>query len=319
MSIFRQSPRLLRNVAILAVGAAVAFKFYDKEFFGVWAHLKTPWLLCAAGAAFIAICLRLAKWHLLLVEERIPRGAGESARSMLGAYALGSVTPGRFGDFGRFLFMSDGQRARTLLYTLVDKLFDVSGVLTLAVASLYLFAPWEVAVAATVAWAGAIPLAIWGRRLASASDRAPVRLRRLAEIWKVVSRVNAGRFTAWSVAACTAEMTALFFLLQAFHGAELRTAFATYPWLVIAGSLPISLGGVGPREGLAAVLLPLFSFPAAAAVSVSLVYFALTVLAPSVFGGVWVAIDPPALDGSWRRTVSNLWTPRESGSAPICS
>lgn len=318
MSRLRQSRRLLRNVALAAIGAALAFKFYDKEFLGVWSHLRAPWLVCAAGSAAVMICLRLAKWHLLLVEDHIPRGRSESVKSMLGAYALGSVTPGRLGDFGRFVFMGEGRRARTLLFTLVDKLFDLWAVVSLAVASLFILAPWQIAVAAAAAWLALIPIGWWARKFTPAPDRVPRRLRQPLEVCKAAGHVSTRRFAAWSLAAAAAEMITLFFLLQAFHGAEFRAAFATYPWLVMAGSLPVSLGGVGPREGLSAVLLPMFSVPAAAAVNVSLVFFALTILAPSMLGGVWMAVNPPALDRSWWRSLSNPWSHDESRSAAIC-
>lgn len=319
MSSPRQSRHVLRNVALIAIGAALAFKFYDKEFLGVWAHLRAPWLFCAAGTAAVMICLRLAKWHLLLVEDHIPRGRSESIKSLLGAYALGSVTPGRLGDFGRFVFMGEGRRARTLLFTLVDKLFDLWAIVSLAVASLFVLVSWQIGAVALAGWLALIPIGIWAWKFAPPPDRVPRRLRQPLEVCKAAGHVSPRRFASWSLAAAFTEMTTLFFLLQAFHGAEFRAAFATYPWLVMAGSLPVSLGGVGPREGLSAVLLPIFAVPVAAAVNVSLVFFALTILAPSMLGGVWMALKPPALDRSWWRSLSNPGAHSESQSAPICS
>ncbi|MGH9395541.1 MAG: lysylphosphatidylglycerol synthase transmembrane domain-containing protein [Terriglobia bacterium] len=319
MHIFAGIWRALRNILALAVAGGFAWRLYDKELLGTWGHLKAPWLVCALGTTAVMLCLRFTKWHLLLAEDHIPRNRRESARSLFGAYALASVTPGRLGDFGRCIFMREGRRTRTLLYTLVDKLFDLWAIMSLAFASLFLFVPWEVGMAAMAAWLGLIPLCMWGGRFVPDADRASGRLHRLIEIWKAVEKIAVRRFAAWSVCVCAMDMLTLFFLLKAFHGADFRVAFATYPWLVIAGSLPISFGGLGPREGLSALLLPLFAVPAAVAVNVSLVFFALTALVPAALGGAWMAMNPPRLGSRWWKTLRNPLGDEDPPAVETCS
>ncbi|MGH9449066.1 MAG: lysylphosphatidylglycerol synthase transmembrane domain-containing protein [Terriglobia bacterium] len=307
----------MRNILTLAIAVGLASRLYDKELLGTWQHLKAPWLVCAVGSTAVMLCLRFSKWHLLLAEDHIPRDRRESARSLFGAYALASVTPGRVGDFGRCMFMGEGQRARTLLFTLVDKLFDFWAITTAAMGSLFLFIPWQAAGIAMAVWLALIPLGLWGRRFVPEPGSAPSRLKRACEIWQAVEKITARRFAAFSAAVCAVDMLTLFFLLKAFHGADFRVAFATYPWLVIAGSLPVSLGGVGPREGLSALLLPLFAIPAAVAVNVSLVFFALTALVPAVLGAAWIAMNPPHLGDRWWKL--NLWRHDEPHGVETCS
>ncbi|MGH9352276.1 MAG: lysylphosphatidylglycerol synthase transmembrane domain-containing protein [Terriglobia bacterium] len=302
----------LRNILAVAFIGWLAWRLYDRELWGTWGHVKAAWLLCALASTAVMLGLRFVKWHLLLAEDQLSWGRRESARSLFGAYALASVTPGRLGDFGRCMFMGEGRRARTLLFTLVDKLFDLWGITSLAVGSLFLFVPWEVGIAAMAAWLSLIPLCVWSRRFMPDRDRASGRLQRLLEIWKAVEKISARRFAAWSVLVCAVDMLTLFFLLHAFHSVNFKVAFATYPWLVIAGSLPISLGGVGPREGLSALLLPLFSIPAAVAVNVSLVFFALTALLPAVLGAGWMAVNPPTLGHRWWSGLRNPFAHTES-------
>lgn len=309
--------RSLRNLLALGVAVGLAWRVYDKELLGTWHHLKAPWLVCAMATTAVMLCLRFTKWHLLLVEDRIPRDRRESARSLFCAYALASVTPGRAGDFARCMFMGEGRRSRTLLYTLVDKLFDLWAITSVALGSLFLFLPWQAAGAAMAVWLALIPLGLWGRRFMPDTERASGKLKRISEIWKALEKITAHRFAAFSVCVCATDMLTLFFLLKAFHGADFRVAFATYPWLVIAGSLPISLGGVGPREGLSALLLPLFSIPAAVAINVSLVFFALTALVPALLGGVWIAMNPPHLGSRW--WTSNPWRHEEPRAVETCS
>lgn len=302
----------LRNILAVALIGWLAWRLYDRELWGTWGHVKAAWLICALASTAVMLCLRCTKWHLLLAEDRLSRGRRESVRSLFGAYALASVTPGRLGDFGRCMFMGEGRRARTLLFTLVDKLFDLWAVASLAVASLFLFAPVGVAAALAVAWLALIPLCLVGRRWMHNGNRLPGWLRRFQEVWSAVEQVPVRRFAALAVCVCGLDMCTFFCLLHAFHSVHFKVAFATYPWLVIAGSLPISLGGVGPREGLSALLLPLFSIPAAVAVNVSLVFFALTALVPAALGAGWMAVNPPTLGHRWWSALRNPSAPTES-------
>ncbi|MGH9378057.1 MAG: lysylphosphatidylglycerol synthase transmembrane domain-containing protein [Terriglobia bacterium] len=304
--------RRLGNILAVAFIGWLAWRLYDRELLGAWGHVKAAWLVCALASTAVMLGLRLVKWHLLLAEDQHSQGRRESARSLFGAYALASVTPGRLGDFGRCVFMGEGRRARTLLFTLVDKLFDFWAVACLAVASLFLFAPLAVAVPLTAAWVVLVPLCLIARRWMQNGARLPGWLRRFHEVWSAVEKVPAPRFAALAVGACALDMLTLFFLLHAFHSVNFKVAFATYPWLVIAGSLPISLGGVGPREGLSALLLPLFSIPAAVAVNVSLIFFAMTALVPAVLGAGWMALNPPTLGRRWWSGFRNPSEPAES-------
>ncbi|HEV2419072.1 MAG TPA: lysylphosphatidylglycerol synthase transmembrane domain-containing protein [Terriglobia bacterium] len=303
--------RRLRNMLAVALVGWLAWRLYDRELWGTWGHVKAAWLICAMASTAVMLGLRCAKWHWLLMEDQLSQGRCESARSLFGAYALASVTPGRLGDFGRCMFMGEGRRARALLFTLVDKLFDLWAVASLAVASLFLFAPVGVAVAVMAGWIALIPVSVRAKGWMRRDTNSPKWLRRLHEIWSAVEQIPVRRFAVLAAGVCVLDMFTLFCLIHAFHSVHFRVAFATYPWLVIAGSLPISLGGVGPREGLSALLLPLFSIPAAVAVNVSLVFFALTALVPAVLGAGWMAVNPPALGHRWWSALRN------PASAPV--
>lgn len=309
--------RHIRNIGAFAFVLWLAWKFYDKELWGAWGHVKAPWLACALASTLVTLMVRYAKWHWLLAEDRVPSGRAESARSLFGAYALASVTPGRLGDFGRCMFMGEGRRARTLLYTLVDKAFDLWAISSLAIASLFLFVSRGLALGATAAWLGLIPLGIFASRWMLNEKRFSARLIRFQEIGRALWKVSARWFSGLAVLACLIDMLTLFSLLHAFHNAGFKVAFATYPWLMIAGSLPISIGGVGPREGLSALLLPLFSVPAAQAINVSLIFFALTAILPAIFGAGWMIVQPPRLDRQWWKHFLNPFG-RQGPAAQEC-
>jgi uncharacterized membrane protein YbhN (UPF0104 family) len=286
----------LRFGLALAVALWIGHALFTSHLIAVWRSVRVPWLVSALALTTIMVGIRLTKWHLLLIEGRVLGSRCESARSFLGAYALGCVTPGRVGDYSRCIFVAKGSQARTLLFTFVDKAFDVLAVLSLAVVSLFLLAPCLVAVLGSAIWLG---LVLAGNLVLSRHHWLGThRLAKLSQLVDTLGRVRRGHFAAWALTASALDLLTLALLLQAFNGRGLTVALATYPWLVIAGGLPISFGGIGPREGVSALLLPVFSISAGVAVNVSLAFFAFTVLLPSTAGAIWMAARPPEL--GWR-------------------
>ena len=65
-----------------------------------------------------------------------------------------------------------------------------------------------------------------------------------------------------------------------------------YPWIVMASGIPLSVGGLGLREGAAALLLAHYAIPAAVAADVALFLFASLSLLPGMVGGVMLLIAP---------------------------
>jgi uncharacterized membrane protein YbhN (UPF0104 family) len=103
--------------------------------------------------------------------------------------------------------------------------------------------------------------------------------------------VSMPRFALMALGAMWAELASFFFLLRAFSPTGFTTALATYPYIVLAGDLPVSFSGVGVREGAAALLLSFYAVPPVAAVDVSLVWFVFAMLLPAILGALWLVTE----------------------------
>ena len=252
---------------------------------------KPGWVAGALLFSSIMLVVRCAKWHLLLSESQFTSGRREAARSLLGSYALGTISPGRLGDFARFAFVEEAMRGRVLLATFLDKAFDIWAVLSFAALSLFWLAPRPVALSVAALWLALLPL--FGRFPAALQRfrRFPARRRNLLDqvsrASEMLRTVCARRYGLWALAAGAADLLTLFCLLHALRPVHPFVALATYPWLVIAGAFPISVGGLGPREVVSAMILPRFFVPVESAISISLLFYLLTVLLPAILGGVW--------------------------------
>jgi glycosyltransferase 2 family protein len=232
----------------------------------------------------------------------------ESLRSLFGGFALSLVIPGRLGELGRCYFAVEPARARVALLNLLDRAFDEWALLSFALASLFFIVARPAAIFGVGVWLAALPVVLGLPTLIAslcAWPRWPEGARaQIAAATPDVTRVRTAPLALLSLASTFLELLLLFCLLRAFHPVEFSVALATYPWITMAAGVPLSLSGLGVREGAAAMLLPRYGIPPAAAVGVGLLMFALNALLPGALGGLWLLADRRRPRGSdeWRVT-----------------
>jgi uncharacterized membrane protein YbhN (UPF0104 family) len=220
-------------------------------------------------------------------------GSSDSARSLLAGFALSLVTPGRLGELGRCLFVAESYRAPVFLLNTLDRALDMWALLTCAVASLMALAPRPYGVFGLGVWLALLPAALGLPNLVANLSSLPwweedfrQKLRLAGQTLRAVPTTA---FAAWALVSTLLDLLTFFFLLRAFHHVSLRAALITFPWIVAAGGLPISLSGLGPREAAAALLLAPYAIPSAVACDVGLLQFAFSALLPALIGGIWLA------------------------------
>jgi uncharacterized membrane protein YbhN (UPF0104 family) len=99
------------------------------------------------------------------------------------------------------------------------------------------------------------------------------------------------KYAIMGLGAMGLELSSFFFLLRAFSPTGFATAVATYPYIALAGDLPVSFGGVGVRECAAALLLSPYAVPPGAAVGAALLWFVFGILFPAVLGVAWLVVE----------------------------
>ncbi len=112
-------------VGIVLLGTIVAFVDVDKI---ISTAKEADFLLILAALALLPInmLLEAAKWRLLLAPsvERIT--LREAAGSVLAGYALGFVTPARFGEYaGRVFYLKDARKGALVVLAFVDRMYSV--------------------------------------------------------------------------------------------------------------------------------------------------------------------------------------------------
>jgi hypothetical protein len=294
------------------------------------------------GSLFLAmfcilalIVLRTYKWHCLLAAVGTFRWQ-QSVRTLLGGCALGLITPGRIGELGRCIFVRKHERTQVALLTLLDRALDLWALLTLVGASLFLLAPYPAAIFGVATWLALLPVVLGCPGLLAQLSKVVQRLRHfhghLAEVASGLPPAQMLKYALMGLGAMWLELSSFFFLLRAFSPTGFATAVATYPYIALAGDLPLSFGGVGVREGVAALLLLPYAVPSGAAVDAALLWFVFGILFPAVLGIAWLVVErlspsvrcsdnqAPHPDRTWRSLAfahSRIPVPPDS-MAPPC-
>lgn len=255
--------------------------------------VRVGWMLAALACVALMLLARWCRWHRLLAAGGHALPSRDSARSLLGGFTLGAVAPGRLGELGRCLFVGEAVRPPVLLLNILDRALDMWALASCMVVSLMALAPRPYGVFALGVWLALLPVAMglpallpslaglpwWGRDFR----------KKLAACAQPLGDIRVAPFAAWAFLSTLLDLMTFFCLLRAFCEVDFRAALVTFPWIVTAGGLPISVGGLGPREGVAAMLLARFAIPSAVALDAALLLHVFSGLLPAAAGAIWLA------------------------------
>ncbi|MBU0638678.1 MAG: flippase-like domain-containing protein [Planctomycetes bacterium] len=232
--------------------------------------------LAAAQAPLFLAC-RVYKWRLL--EEQVIGSArvGELLPRYLWGMAVGLITPGRVGELARLRAPVLSAAGSGLFF--LEKMIEVScliGLCALALPVLHLAPPWSLV---PIGIGLATVLLAW-RRIVNGC---------ITLVGRVLGRPSAGRrremraaIDTLRVRGCAVLSLACFLLYIAQACLVLRalgvvvepTVAFSYPVILVANLVPITIGGYGVREALAIIVLQVHEIPQAkAAASVAVVTF----------------------------------------------
>jgi len=281
---------------VLSVGVAgvTLWRVSLADLRAAFRHLDLGSLFLAVFCVLALMVLRAHKWHCLMAAVGKFR-LRQSLRTLLGGCVLGLVTPGRIEELGRCIFVRKQERTRVALLTLLDRALDFWALLTLVGASLFFLAPHPAAIFGVAMWLALLPVMLEFPSLLAHLSQAVHRLHHLhgdfVEVASGLPPSQMSRYAILGLGAMWLELSSFYFLLRAFSPAGFATAVSTYPYIVLAGDLPVSISGVGVREGVAAILLSPYAVPRGAAVDAVLLWFVFGILFPAVLGVAWLVVE----------------------------
>ncbi len=260
----------------LGLVAYVVLSILERDGFDVLAarlsDLALPFVVLASALHFVAVFAGVQRYRLLLEQRGLSLPFAWVLKTYLVGRFVGAFTPSTVGlDFYRSIAVArhTGRKLESAAAVLAEKLFGLSGLalVTLALVALGagdLLGKSALPLALAILSAAGVGLFALARpeKMKALTRHAPARLRTRAEA--LLDAIAAGEMSAAStgralaLSICGHLATAAVFVATALAlrvSVDASTVLVVGNAIVIATLLPISVGGVGVREGVAVVLL----------------------------------------------------------------
>lgn len=301
--------RWVRYSLSLLLLALVILKVHPERVGAALSSASPVYLLEALALTLIFLAVKSLRWYLMLRAAGVDASVGEAATSLLGGMGLALVTPARLGELVRVAYLRDGQKWKIGGLVMLDKGFDV-----LVLAGLSIAGAWKLLgplagiafVAATICGLAAV---YWPVMVSAALHRLSGGLpwrTRLEAAWSSLdslSRENTTTFIALTVLAFVVVLLQFGLILLSWRGWSFDVVFLTFPIVVLTNVLPVTIGGLGVREGAAALLLSHYGVSPADAALAAFLMFCINTALPGLVGALLL---PPASPGAYARPARSL-------------
>lgn len=278
---------LLVGLILKFVGFATlinAFKEANIYFF-VLAFLFSPFFLF----------FKFIKWHKLVKEEIPDASFFASAKSFLAGWSVALLTPARVGELARALYFDSGSKLRLFSLVLFDKVFDFVALVFLSFVGFNMFLDgWQIFLFSFLGIA--VLFAIFRQSLILAfltklSFILPFKskIKHFLDGWKPVSSKTISLCLVYTFFAFFITFFQSFLLVNSFEPVQLKIVLLVFPLVVLSNIIPVSIGGFGVREGVAAILLSLFGVSKASAVNATFMLFFINTIIPGLIGALFIS------------------------------
>jgi hypothetical protein len=286
--------RLGKVAATLVLLAALLYALDTRKLADAIFRIDPAWMAIGVALCFLFAATRMAKWVILARGNGLFAPVPVMVRSMLFALALGIVTPGRVGEVVAILPLPPAQRSKAILAYLYDRIGELDTVLLFCVPAALAFLPgWGLAVALVlIAGTGSVIAAMESRRLrlwivALLPRWTP---RRIGEILGAPIHASARYWAVSLVCYVLTYASVAAFMAGAERVGSLR-AVLVLPVVTLSNLVTVTVGGLGVREGLAALVSPAAGLTPEVTAAAFFLSFFWTRLVPGLAGLAWVLVS----------------------------
>ena len=250
----------------------------------------------AIALAVLFNILKAFKWHYLLTQTEKGSTFATAARSYLVGMVGGFLTPARIGEVGRMIPLREQGKSLIVSLVAVDKLADLAVVLMLSIYGAGWYFGWYVGAAAALLSAVSIAIFMFPYYPLRFFDYIAGKNRFLAgyrERWAImaskIQSVPIGfkfTFLILTIVCYVIVIIEYHWLISNYQVCRLSAVFKAQPLIMLTNTIPLTIGGLGVREGSAIVLLGHFGISSSAALSSAFMLFLLNTAVPAVIGGI---------------------------------
>lgn len=285
----RRGTRYLLTGTLLLV---VMWRIHPHRLLDGLAAVRPGLFLWALVLTVPFITLKALRWHAMLLAAGVDATFREATVSLVGGMGLALVTPARLGELVRVAYLRDPRKWKIGGLVMLDKGFDVLVLTGLSIPGAWRLLGPVPGVLFSLATVVGLSLVFDPRTVlakVSVFTRAlPFRdkvesVSSSAEILRPRSTLVFLLFTLLSFVVVLAQFG---ILLLNWHSWSFSVVLLTFPLVVLTNVVPLTVGGLGIREGTAAILLSHYGVPAADAALAAFLMFAINTALPGVLGTV---------------------------------
>jgi uncharacterized membrane protein YbhN (UPF0104 family) len=296
------SPHAWARYALTAVLLALVLLRIQPQRVAAAVSSAHPAYLAAALALTVPfLYLKALRWYAMLRAAAVEATFGEAVLSLLGGMGLALVTPARLGELVRVVYLRDPQKWKIGGLVMLDKGFDVLVLAALSAPGAWLLlGPPLGALFLLAALCGLAAVSFPGRLSAvlhRMSARVPLRSR-LESAWGSLQSLrprSTALFLALTMLAFAVVMLQYAIILLSWRAWSASVVLLSVPLVILSNVLPITVGGLGVREGVAAFLLARYGVAPSDAALAAFLSFAMNTAIPGLVGAVLPAAPLTAL------------------------
>jgi uncharacterized membrane protein YbhN (UPF0104 family) len=288
--------RWVRYALTLLLASLVVAKVQPQHLARAIGSARPQYIAIALLLTIPFLYLKAVRWHAMLRSADIEVSFGAATLSLIGGMGLALITPVRLGELVRVAYLQDPRRMKIGGLVMIDKGFDVlvlAGMSTVGAG--VLLGPWPAALL-TVASLLGLAFVYQPQRVSALLGRISARTRhetRLLRLWSSLDSLgpaSSSLFLVLTLLAFGIVLLQFGIILLSWKSWSPGIVFLTFPLVVLTNVLPLTIGGLGVREGAAALLLGHFGVSPADAALAAFLMFAINTALPGLIG----ALLPPA-------------------------
>lgn len=246
--------KILLTVGLLAYILIVRFDYGN--FREALAGMHVNYLAIGVGIGLVFNLIKFIKWHYLLRVRGVPATFGDAFTSYAIGNGVGIATPGRAGELARALYFPKPQRGRVLGLVVYDRMLDVAVSMMLAIPGAFIVTGNGLFGAVVVLLALAMGVLAFRSRTLVACWRTARRLtgkreELAAPPGDLVNAKQAVVSLLLSLFAFGLVLVQMHFFIIGFQAVEPVAVVMAMPLVIISNLLPLTVFGLGVREGIA--------------------------------------------------------------------
>jgi uncharacterized membrane protein YbhN (UPF0104 family) len=272
-----------------------------REIAAAFGRIRPLPFIAALALLPVNFSVLILKWHYLL-SHSVRATRGQLIRSVIGGYAFVLAAPGQVGEFSRALFIPGESKLRLIGLVAVDKFtaFLITASLGLLSLGLWhsglMFAPFLVFLGLLI-W-----LLLRPRQFVAVTlkliRKLPLKQKtfRFLEGFRTLSTRRLFTLLLMSLLYFLVYSLQFYFLLWAFEDVSPMAMIICFPLVMLVNSIPVTIGGLGIREGAAVLFFSQFGVQESSALGAALMLFAINILIPGLCGLTFIHhIGKPAM------------------------